>query len=246
MPDGSQRAAALPETIAVPPDRNGPIGSANGGVAAGLLGSLLPGGVRVRLYRPPPLARPMEVREMATGLEAVFEGEVAMSARTARLDLQPPPITIEEADAATAPFVGHTAVTCFVCGPDNPGGLHLFPGPVGAGPLHATTWVPQPWAADERGVVTEEVVWGALDCPGGVMLTRHYSTESIFPALGTMTAEIIEPLRAGDTYAIVAWPRGRDGRKLYAGTAILGTGGRIHGLSDQICIAMPFEWGGIA
>ena len=77
------------------------------------------------------------------------------------------------------------------------------------------------------------------------MLVRHYSTENLFPALGTMTAEIAEPLRVGETYAVVAWPRGREGRKLFAGTAIADAGGRVLASSDQVCIAMPYEWGGV-
>ena len=246
MPDASMRSSGLPATITVPANLNGPAGSANGGVAAGLLADLFEGPVRVRLYRPPPLGRPMQVREAAGGLEVIYDGEVALSASPARVDVYPPAVTIDEAAEATAPFVGHAAVTCVVCGPDHVDGLQLFPGPVGAGPVHATTWSPPVWTGDGHGIVRTEIVWGALDCPGAIMLVRHYPGENMFPALGTITAEISEPVRVGDTYAVIAWPRGRDGRKLYAGTAIVRAGGVVHARSDQVCIAMPFEWGGIA
>ena len=236
----------LPGTFTVPIGRNGPAASANGGIAAGLLGSLLPGVARVRLYRPPPLGEPMEVRPVPDGLEAWYDGAIALAATKASLDLQAPPITIEEAARATAAFVGHAATTCFVCGPDNRGGLHLFPGPVGGGPLHATIWTPQASMGDGGGAVAPEIVWGALDCPGAIMLVRHHSPESLFPALGTMTAEILEPVQVGNTYAVTAWPRGRDGRKLFAATAITDADGRVCAMSDQVCIAMPFEWGGAA
>ncbi len=245
MPDEPTRSPALPETITVRADLNGPAGSANGGVAAGLLGQLIKGPARVRLFRPPPLGRPMQVRETGAGLAALFEGEVALTAAAAKLDVHPPAVTPEEAAAAAAPFVGHSAVTCVVCGPDHPNGLRLFPGPIGAGPVHATTWTPPIWATDGEGRVRPEIVWGALDCPGAIMLVRHYPGEGMFPALGTITAEVFDPLRVGETYTVVAWPRGRDGRRLYAGTAIFGVGGKVHGLSDQVCIAMPFEWGGV-
>jgi hypothetical protein len=238
------RSNVLPETITVPTERNGPAGSANGGVAAGLLGSLLPGAARVRLYRPPPLGLPMVVRSTPPRLEAWFEGELALSATNASLDLDAPTVTLEEAAAATAPFVGHAAPVCFVCGPDNPSGLHLFPGPLAGAPLHATTWTPELMGLAAGGPVPAEVVWGALDCPGAVMLLRHYSGESFFPALGTITAEIFEPVEVGEMYAVVGWPKGRDGRKLFAGTAIIGAEGRVRALSDQVCIAMPYEWGG--
>ncbi len=136
-------------------------------------------------------------------------------------------------------------MTCVVCGPDHDGGLQLFPGPVGGGPVHATTWTPPGWAGDGSGTVRPEIAWGVLDCPGAIMLVRHHSNESMFPALGTITAEIRKPLRVGDAYAVTAWPRGRDGRKLYAGTAIVDDRGETFAISDQVCIAMPFEWGGI-
>ena len=244
MPDGT--TSALPRTITVAAGLNGPTASANGGVAAGLLAELIGGSVRVRLYRPPPLAEPMKVRATPAGLEATADGEVAMTAEPAKLDISPPAVTIEEAEAATAPFVGHSAVKCVVCGPDRPDGLRLFPGPVGAGPVHATTWRPPQWTAGEDGDVRPEIVWGVLDCPGAIMLARHYPGESMFPALGTITAELRGNLRTGNTYIVTAWPRGRDGRKLYAGTAISDAGGRVHASSDQVCIAMPFDWGGIA
>ena len=138
--------------------------------AAGLLAELIGGSVRVRLYRPPPLAEPMKVRATPAGLEATADGEVAMTAEPAKLDISPPAVTIEEAEAATAPFVGHSAVKCVVCGPDRPDGLRLFPGPVGAGPVHATTWRPPQWTAGEDGDVRPEIVWGVLDCPGAIML----------------------------------------------------------------------------
>ncbi len=90
-----------------------------------------------------------------------------------------------------------------------------------------------------------ELVWGVLDCPGAIMLMRHYEDESFFAALGTMTARIDRDIVVGGEYTVVAWPRGRDGRKLYAGTAILERDGELCALSDQVCIAMPYEWGGI-
>ena len=246
MSDAPATSALAPSMITVPVGYNGPAGSANGGVAAGLLAAFIPGPARVRLFRPSPLGEPMEVREVASGFEAVVGGEVALAASSARVEVNPPPLTIEEAREATAPFVGHAAVTCVVCGPEHVEGLRLLPGPVGPGPVHATTWTPPSWTGDRYGIVRPEIVWGVLDCPGAIMLVRHYPGENMFPALGTITVEVAEPVRVGDTYSIIAWPRGRDGRKLYAGTAIVGAGGTVFAQSDQVCIAMPFEWGSTA
>lgn len=236
----------LPDTITVDADLNGPVGSANGGVAAGLVGSLVGGPARVRIYRPPPLGRAMRLLQRDGELDAKLDGEIVMSGAASVLDVHPPTVTRAEATAATAPFVGHTAVTCVVCGPRHKRGLKLAPGPVGAGPVHATVWIPPAWTADDEGVVRPEIVWGVLDCPGAIMLLRHYPDETMFPALGTIVAEVSRPIRAGREYVVVAWPRGRDGRKLYAGTALVDSHGDTVARSDQVCIVMPYGWAGIA
>jgi hypothetical protein len=246
MPDVAGRLEQIPDTLAVPSDLNGPAGSANGGVAAGLLGSLCGPAARVRLYRPPTLGVPMDVVEASGGLEAHYRGDVVLAAAPSRIDVNPPAVTLEEAESAAAPFVGHAAVTCVVCGPEHPHGLRLAPGPLGDGAVHATTWTPPPWTGDGAGLVRPEIVWGVLDCPAAIMLVRHYPGEDLFPALGTITAEVAVPVAVGETYVVVAWPRGRDGRKLYAGTAVLGPAGAVHARSDQICLAMPYAWGGPA
>jgi hypothetical protein len=242
---GKVAAMPIPSEITIPPNLNGPARSANGGVAAGSLAMHLDGAVRVRLFRPPPLSSTMAVREVEGGLEANLDGETVMTAAPAALDVHPPEVTWEEAASATAPFVGHAAVTCVVCGPEHPGGLNLSPGPIGAGPVNATTWTPPDWTADAGGVVQAPIGWGVLDCPGAIMLARRYADESFFPALGTMTGRIDRDLHPGGDYIVVAWPRGRDGKKLYAGTAILDRDGAVCALSDQVCLAMPFEWAGI-
>ncbi len=234
----------LVNSISVPVDLNGPPGSANGGVAAGLLAGRFGGAVTVRLFSPPPVATPMEVVSNSAGREARLGGKLIMAAWPGVLDLEPPQVTRRQAEAETAPFVGHPAVTCFVCGPENVRGLHLLPGPVDGGPVHATTWTPAPATAGEDGVVLSEVVWGALDCPGAIMFARLYPEEHLVAALGTITAEITEPLVVGETYSVLAWPRGREGRKLYAGTAIADEAGSVHAIADQVCVAMPVEWGG--
>jgi hypothetical protein len=51
---------------------------------------------------------------------------------------------------------------------------------------------------------------------------------------GRMTAAIDVPLRAGESYVVIGWPIARDGRKLHAGTAIVGGDGRVHARSLQL------------
>ncbi len=230
--------------IVIPKDFNGPPRSANGGIAAGFLAKKIGGVVTVRLFSPPPLATPIEVISTSKGREAHFNGDIIMTAEPGFLDLEPPRIDRKQAEAATAPFVGHSAVTCFVCGPDRDSGLHLLPGSVEGKPVHATTWTPSSSTLGSDGFVLEEIVWGALDCPAAIMFTRLFPDEDFFAALVTITAQIVKPLEVGETYTVVAWPRGREDRKLYAGTALMDSAGYVNALSDQVCLSMPAEWGG--
>ncbi len=212
-------------------------------MSAGLLGLLVDGAARVRLHAPPPLDTPMDVVRVGAGLEARTGEHTVLSAAPAELDVSVPNVTQDEAERSSAPFIGHTAVTCFVCGPESPQGLYLLPGPVGDGPTNATVWTPEPWAGSSDGVVEDEIVWGALDCPGALAASRAYPDDRFFPALGTMTARIDRPVLVGETYTVIAWPTGRDGRKLFAGTALADADGEVVAVSDQTCIAMPVEWG---
>ena len=50
------------DTVTIDRRFRGPLDSANGGYAAGLLGSRLPGVAQVTLRLPPPLERPLAVR----------------------------------------------------------------------------------------------------------------------------------------------------------------------------------------
>jgi hypothetical protein len=45
--------------------------------------------------------------------------------------------------------------------------------------------------------------------------------------LGRMSARIDHRPRPGERCVIVAWPTGRDGRKLFADGALLGPGGKV-------------------
>jgi hypothetical protein len=89
-------------------------------------------------------------------------------------------------------------------------------------------WTPDPSVASAGGTVRPEVVWAALDCPSGLAAAeaaRLPADTSIL--LGRMTASLAAPPRAGDRCRVLAWPGGRDGRKLAASSALLGPGGQV-------------------
>jgi hypothetical protein len=206
----------------VPGRYNGPPTSANGGYASGLLAGLLGGEAEVTLRRPPPLDRELRVVEAEDGVE-LFDGEQLVAvARHAEVPLDaPPPVTIAEATEARAGypgFVHHAYPTCFTCGPARSDGLDVFPGAVaGREGVVASPWTPP---ADVR----PELVWAALDCPGG-WAVDDFQREGVL--LGRMAARIERLPAAGDPHVLLGWRIGEDRRKRYAGSALFTVGGDL-------------------
>lgn len=199
---------------------NGPTGSANGGYTCGLVAELLGGEAEVTLRSPPPLDRPLEV-ERADDRLRVRDGErVVAEAVPNQLELEIPPApSFEEAEEASAQYPGfaeHAFPTCFVCGPERePGdGLRIFAGPLGDGR------VASPWLPNE---VEPKIVWAALDCPGAIAVGFPDRGETL---LGRFAVRIDDLPEVAERCVVVGWPLGEEGRKLYAGTALYGEGGR--------------------
>lgn len=203
----------------------GPADSGNGGYSCGALAVFLPDGpAEVTLRLPPPLGRPLAV-ETADGTAAMRDGEalVAEARPVEGFELAlPPPVDVEQAGAARKasplhrrhPFPG-----CFVCGPERDvgDGLGIVCGPVGPDVV-AAPWEVSDGLADERGEVPLEIVWAALDCPGGLagMLVPEIGT----CVLGRLSARIHRPVAPGTTCVAMGWPIEVEGRKMHAGSAI--------------------------
>ena len=209
----------------------GPLTSANGGYAAGLLGSRLGGAAEVTLRRPPPLERALTVRREGDRLLLEDGDELVAEAIPGDPDVTPSvPPSPEEAEAAAAgvgAFGPPAFAECFVCGTrDDGSGLGIHPGPVpGRDGLVATTWV----AHDP----TREVAWAAIDCPGAYAAGDSGRGEIV---LGRMTARIDRLPEDGERCIVVGWPLGEDGRKLFAGTALYGAGDEVLALARQVWI----------
>jgi hypothetical protein len=220
----------------------GPPNSANGGYACGLVANTMGGSGEVTLRAPPPLGKPLEVVRSADGLVELRNGQTLIATgRLARPDVgEIPAATFSDAEDAArrSPYAdqsNHDLPGCFVCGPERVAGdgLRIFVGPLSTGPDRkfealAASWVPNSDLAGSDGRVTSEFVWAALDCPSGfACLGANRSQMSAGEAilLGRMAAQIIRCPKPGDRCVLVAWPTGRDGRKLFANSALLGTDG---------------------
>ena len=220
------------ETLTIDRRFRGPLQSANGGYACGLLGSRVAAGAEVTLRLPPPLERPLTIR--SGGERLVLEDGDLLVAEAVAGDpgLEPPSPPDPAAAAAAGEGVGAFGppefAECFVCGAREDGsGLGIHPGPVPGLPagLVATTWT----AHD----VSPEVTWAAIDCPGAYAAGDPGRGEVV---LGRMTARVDRLPEEGEPCVVVGWPLGEDGRKLFAGTALYGRDGAPLAVARQVWI----------
>ena len=219
------------ETVTIDHRYRGPLRSANGGYACGLLGSRLGAAAEVTLRLPPPLERPLTIRR--DGERLVLEDGDLLVAEAIAGDpgLEPPGPPDPTSAAAAAEGVGAFGppefAECFVCGArDDGSGLAIHPGPVpGREGLVATTWT----AHD----VSPEVIWAAIDCPGAYAAGDPGRGEVV---LGRMTARIDRLPEEGEPCVVAGWPLGEEGRKLFAGTALYGRDGAGLAVARQVWI----------
>ena len=210
----------------------GPPDSGNGGYSCGLLArSLEPRQVEVTLRLPPPLERAMSI-EPDDGEVVMRDGEALVAEAHAIEDFElevPDPIGVEEARAAreASPLHQHHPFPdCFVCGPHRHtgDGLCIVCGPNGSG-LVAAPWEVDNSVANAGGTVRPEIVWAALDCPGG--LAGILSPDLGVCVLGRLAARIHGSIEPGMNCVAIGWPIDRDGRKFHAGSAIFSEGGDL-------------------
>jgi hypothetical protein len=189
---------------------------------------------------PPPLGERLDIVAGEHGVELRKNETTLARGRSVRIDVPEIPVVgFGEAQDAVrrSPFDDsrHQLPTCFVCGParSDGDGLRIIPRPLPRRPECRTgtlvaPWVPYADLAGEDGAVADEFIWAALDCPtgfAGVGAQHLGMTGAETILLGRMRARIERRPRPGDQCIIVAWPTGRDGRKLFAGSALVSSDG---------------------
>jgi hypothetical protein len=230
---------------------NGPHESGNGGYSAGLAARLLPDAqaVEVTLRAPVPLEQTLRAHATADGFDIMTDDAstriLIMSLRPTHLET--PLIMspgLEAATVAAATFrnaADHVLPHCFVCGPARKegDGLRIFPDwlkdPAGienpnSFPIVAAPWQPTPDLADDAGLVLPEYLWAALDCPGAFAI----DVEPI--VLGRISVRVLARPPADAPVVVVAWSKGRDRRKHFAGSALFSEAGDLLAFSEQTWI----------
>jgi hypothetical protein len=239
--NGGFACGAIAALLSDPADGN--VGGPAGGTGGGTVGST----AEVTLRRPLPLERPLTVRRDGDALEVASNGTPLAQARRAdaEADLAAPAVSLAEAHAVAGRaryYADPLFPGCFGCGMTrSPGdGLRIFPGPPPGRQLWAAPWTPDPSVCGPDGRTRPEVVWAALDCPSGIAAAEA----SDLPAdtavlLGRMTASLAGLPMPGDPCRVIAWPAGRDGRKLFAGSALVSPGGEVLAAARAVWITVP-------
>jgi hypothetical protein len=217
------------------------VDSGNGGYTCGVVAAAAGGEVEVTLRRPPPLDRPLAVERDGRILRVLDGALLVAEAAPADWDVEiPDPPTWDEATEAATRYGGfgrHAFPECFVCGTARPDGLRIFAGPVAGRDLVASPWVPDGSLPTEPdGTLAPEMIWSALDCPGAWALERHMEHQPV--VLGRMAAVVIGSVRPGDRTIAAGWELGREGRKLFAGTALFAEDGMPVGRARQTWIVL--------
>jgi hypothetical protein len=224
------------ELLRIPARFNGPPASGNGGWSAGLVAGLLPDApaVTVRLQSPPPLDTDLRSESGGDGSVLVLAGEVPVATVRASDRLASPvpePVDHATALAAGGAYEGlddHPFPTCFSCGTGRTDGLGLRPGRVAGREdgAYAAAWTPVE--------VSSEVVWAAIDCPGG--WSAGIAGRPM--VLGTMTAQVDVLPTLGEPHVVLAWPMGGQGRRFHSGTALLDATGAVLARAEATWIAV--------
>ncbi|MGN9766244.1 hypothetical protein ACTMS2_13895 [Micromonospora sp. SD12] len=213
---------------------NGPPGSGNGGWSAGVFaaGAAGPGPVEVTLRRPPPLEIPLT---LADGEVRDPQGLLVAQVRpTEDPRAVVPPVELAAARAASAAYPGlvdHPFPGCYVCGPDRPDGLRIFPGRLPDGRTAAPFRVP--------AAVTTPTVWAALDCPGGwavIAPGRPY----VLGRIAAVVAALPEP---GDECVVTGVMVGGEGRKALVHTSLYAPDGTLLAWARATWIAVADDAG---
>lgn len=220
----------------------GPEESGNGGYTAGMVARFVGDDAEVTLRRPPPLERPLTVTRRGPQVLVHDEADLVAEGIPARLDLAvPDPPTWDEAVEASGAYAGferHFFPGCFVCGPERePGdGLRLFPGWLPGRDMVASPGRADPSLPSEAGHLNTEIAWSFLDCPGAWAMERDQEERPV--VLGRMVARLLRPIPVGAECVAAGWPLGREGRKLFSGTALFDPGGALYGFGKQTWIVL--------
>jgi hypothetical protein len=221
-----ERHVIRTETVTVPEHVHGYPDVAFGGYVAGLVaGPCEATEIRVDFRARVPLDTPMSLRPSRSGGYALLDADGALLAEStpAVLTIDPPsaPSWAEAKAVTDAAMVSRRVTDCYGCGAAcAPGrGLRLL------------TWD----TADESGRLPPEVVWSALDCPGGWTAMRKQGM-GFGGVTAALTATQLQPIYPDSLYISYAWPISHQGRKYTVGIALATPSGDLCAVAEALWI----------
>ncbi len=221
----------------------GPTGSGQGGWTAAAFERAIGAPVSVAIKAPIPLETDLEIHRVGDTWQLAGSGATPVLIATPWVPDVPDtaPVSIEEAAEASTRFPlfeDHPVPVCFSCGLEHDSmGVHA--GELADG-RWSSAWTAPEWAAQPDGTADPGALWAAIDCcqawfAGNAGGRRHSVTVQI-------AVEIAEPIRPGETYALVAWAGdyldGWDGRKRGACGAVFAGDGRCVARSRTFWVAL--------
>ena len=215
----------------------GPLGSANGGYVAGLLGDALRGAPStVRIHRPVPVDTSVLVDRRGDtafirhGEEVVATAELTNETIPATAFVEPGDVLSGEAQQLELGMFSE----CFVCGQPAPEGLGVDLRALPDGRF-AAVWRP----ADSSHIVGPLVdgiyLRSALDCPGGF---AALSANQILAVTGTLTSRVEFLPEASSTLVVVGEATWSEGRKLGAVSTVFTGTGEVVASASAVWIAL--------
>lgn len=230
--------------IFIPKRFNGPPDTGNGGYVAGLIAGEMrkagiEGAIEVSLRAPPPLETALDLAIADGACECRHGGAVVVTARGVEaLDAVPAAPSLEVAAQGRAhfpPVADHAFPGCFVCGPARThDGLCIFTGKPHGFDGVTDVWTPGSDYADDAGLVREEVLWAALDCPGAFAV----GFQARPMVLGRIKGQVARRPEAGAPLIVAAWHLYDDGRKHGAASALFTAQGELLAQTEQLWIEL--------
>jgi hypothetical protein len=242
---GAERADSAPVRLRIPAAHHGPRDRANGGFACGTFASIIPGPAAVRLERPVPLERYLDVEKVSTEVIIRDGGDVIARVCPRPAFEDAPPIVptyavaVAARDAHPLRGVRHPMSDCVVCGPERRDGLRVTPGPLAAVPdVLASPFLIRPdFAREGRGSV--ESLWGALDCisyPADLLRRRRLAH------LGSLSVDIHRTPRIGEELTAVGWMLGSGNRSHRTASALVDESDQVIASGRAVWVEAKRQW----
>jgi predicted thioesterase len=236
---------------------NGPPAVVQGGIAAGMLLAAARSvdrfgapvtSIDARLMAPTPTDTGVQafvsrVAGATYEVETRIDGRELVAGTVELAGHDPIPRIADMMHLATVPLPEpqpqYAAPDCWVCGPDNPHGLHLHPAWTPDGAI-VQGFIVEEELADPNGVLDPLVVAALLDCPTVWCAQRHLDSISMRGAvLAGFHVRYFAEVPVGEPIRIVATMDEADGRKIRARSAILDEDGTVYAMASAFQYAVP-------